>query len=110
MKTDPKTMKKLSKSILFPPKSGSYAIYQGKILAKNIVNTVLKKELKKYKPSSDSLSLISTCDRKATGTKFGIVHTAGWVWDTKEHFDNKFMKKFISSKLYPGASFPEDCM
>ena len=75
-------------------KSGVYAVRQGDVLSKNLRNTLLKKDLKKFKPQRSFLSIISMGEKKAIASKYSFSIQGKWVWNWKNHIDQKFIAKF----------------
>ena len=64
-------------------KSGVYAVRQGDVLSKNLRNTLLKKDLKKFKPQRSFLSIISMGEKKAIASKYSFSIQGKWVWNWK---------------------------
>lgn len=76
------------------PKSGVYAVRQGRYLADNIRRTVQGKALRYYRPQRDALYLVSTGGRHAVGTRNGVSFEGGWAWRWKDRIDRAFMRQF----------------
>lgn len=76
------------------PKAGVYAVRQGAPLAANLRNAAMGNPLQPYKPQAHILSLISTGERHAIGTRNGLVFEGGWVWQWKDWLDRHYMAKF----------------
>lgn len=76
------------------PKSGVYAVRQGKYLGENLRRLVAGRSLLSYRPQRTALYLISTGDRYAVGARSGISFSGAWAWRWKDRIDRKFMAKF----------------
>lgn len=83
----------------FPPKAGVFAVRQGPVLSHNL-HAYLKgrRALKKYVAQSSFLSLISTGDGAAVGSKYGIVFRGTWVFRLKMNIDEAWQKRFRVDK------------
>ena len=84
----------------FPPKAGVYAVRQGPILAHNIAVAVRKNgKLKQFSPQASFLSLLSTGDGRAIGSKYGIAFRGAWVYRLKSFIDESWQDRFrVSAK------------
>tara|TARA_A100001015_G_C15040470_1_gene739284 strand:- start:1597 stop:3882 length:2286 start_codon:yes stop_codon:yes gene_type:complete len=76
------------------PKSGVYAVKQGKILARNLILAAHDKPLKKYKPQRHALSLIGTGDKNAVAAYRGGSAQGRWLWWLKQKIDQHFIAKY----------------
>ena len=76
------------------PKSGVYAVRQGPVLAGNLRRHLAGAPLRRYRPQSNALYLVSTGERHAVGARNGISFEGEWVWRWKDRIDRKFMSKF----------------
>lgn len=76
------------------PKSGVYAVRQGRYLADNLRNLVAGKPLLRYRPQRAALYLISTGTRYAVGARSSLSFEGAWAWRWKDRIDRKFMDKF----------------
>lgn len=81
------------------PKAGVFAVRQGPILAENLLRSVLGRELIAYQPQRDYLSLLSTGDRHAIASWYGLVWQGQWVWRWKNRIDKRFMQRFTTPFL-----------
>ena len=63
-------------------------------LAKNLRSAFTGKPLEAYRPQGQILSLISTGERHAIGTRNGLTFEGAWVWQWKDWLDRRYMAKF----------------
>ena len=76
------------------PKSGVYAVRQGKLLAQNIRRAIAGNPLARYRPQRRFLSLLATGDRQAVASRGRLFASGAWVWRWKSHIDRGFMDRF----------------
>lgn len=76
------------------PKSGVFAVRQGPPLYKNIRRSLTNKTLKKHVPQISFLSLISTGDKCAIGSRGRLTFEGAWIWKLKDYIDREFMRKY----------------
>lgn len=76
-------------------KAGVFAVRQAPVLFHNLTAAVTQKPFKTYTPQRDFLSLVSTGQRQAIGSRSGVTFSGKWVWQLKNWIDVKFMRQFI---------------
>lgn len=84
-------------SPLYPPKAGVFAVRQGPILAHNInvaLSSSVGTKMKDFIPQMNYLSLISTADGRAIGTKYGFSIKGTWVFRLKMFVDEAWQRRF----------------
>lgn len=80
-------------------KAGVFAVRQGPPLEANLRRAILGLPLESFSPQKKFLSLISTGNQHAVGSRGSWVVEGRWVWKWKDWIDRRFMAKF--------SSFPE---
>ncbi|MCU0906465.1 MAG: selenide, water dikinase SelD, partial [Rhodobacteraceae bacterium] len=76
------------------PKAGVHAVRQAPVLLHNLRAELTGAMRRPYRPQRDFLKLISTGDRGAIGTKWGLSAQGTWVWRWKDAIDRRFMDRF----------------
>jgi selenide,water dikinase len=76
------------------PKAGVYAVRQGPVLADNLLRFAFNDTLRDFRPQRDYLSLLSTGDRHAIASWYGLAWQGAWIWRWKNRIDKRFMQRF----------------
>lgn len=76
------------------PKSGVYAVRQGKILAENLRRCATGRKLKTYFPQRQALALISMGNHEAIATRGKWFYSGKQMWRLKDFIDRRFVEKF----------------
>ena len=76
------------------PKSGVYAVRQGKPLAENIYRYITGRKLRAYKPQQHALALLSMSNKEAIATRGPLALTNKGAWVLKNYIDRKFLEKY----------------
>ncbi len=76
------------------PKAGVVAVRQGPVLARNLRAAAEGRALRPYRPQSDWLVLLSLGDRRAIGTRNGVVVGGRAAWWLKDWIDRRFMARY----------------
>jgi selenide,water dikinase len=75
-------------------KAGVFAVRQGPPLTENLRRVLSHRPTKPFRPQRTYLTLISTGNRYAVGSKAGLTVQGAWVWRWKDWLDRAFVKKF----------------
>ena len=76
------------------PKSGVYAVRQGKTLAENLRRFVTGRPLKRFFPQKKTLALISVGNKSAIATRGKLFYQGVSMWRLKDTIDRRFLKKY----------------
>jgi selenide,water dikinase len=91
------------------PKSGVFAVRQGRPLADNLRRAFEGHGLRRYRPQRAFLGIVGTGDRHAVAFRRGWLRDGwsvegGWVWHWKDRIDRRFMRRFAA---LPAMEQPE---
>ena len=76
------------------PKSGVYAVRQGKVLAENLRRHATHKRLKKYYPQKQALALLNLGNGHALASRGNFAWQGRLVWQWKDAIDKAFVRKY----------------
>jgi NADH dehydrogenase FAD-containing subunit len=76
------------------PRSGVYAVRAGPPLAENLLRTLTRRSLIRYRPQKRALYLLSAGDQDAVGIWGSLVLEGRWVWRWKDRIDRKFVRRY----------------
>ena len=95
------------------PRSGVYAVRAGPVLADNLRAAATGERLRRYRPQSDALYILSTGERQAVATRNGVTLGGEWAWRLKDRIDRRFMARFneppAPMEAGPGAGAEMRC-
>ena len=76
------------------PKSGVFAVRQGRPLFENIRRYLRGRPLLAYKPQKHFLSLLNCANNTAVASRGWLAFQGKWVWKYKDWIDVRFMDQF----------------
>jgi selenide,water dikinase len=83
------------------PKSGVYAVRQGKPLAENLQRFATATKLKPYSPQKHALALINLGNKRAIASRNNLFFQGRSVWSLKNSIDNGFIRKYSQFPVMP---------
>lgn len=76
------------------PKSGVYAVRQGKILAHNLIAQARGKKLRAYHPQQKALALLNLGNGEAIASRGQLFFQGRLAWQLKHRIDSAFLRKY----------------
>jgi selenide,water dikinase len=76
------------------PKSGVYAVRAGPVLGENLLRTLTRRSLKRWRPQGRALYLLSAGEQDAVGVWGPLVFDGPWVWRWKDRIDRRFIQRY----------------
>ena len=76
------------------PKSGVYAVRQGKVLAANLARFATGRRLRSYRPQRRALALMSMGDERAIASRGPLFVQGRLPWLLKDRIDSAFVRKY----------------
>ncbi|MEX0964942.1 MAG: selenide, water dikinase SelD [Pseudohongiellaceae bacterium] len=83
------------------PKSGVYAVRQGKPLAENLLRFATGKNLKPHTPQKHALALLNLSNKKAIASRNKLFFQGRTVWSLKHSIDTAFIRKYSQLPSMP---------
>ncbi len=88
------------------PKAGVFAVRAAPILLHNLRATLSGQPLRRFKPQSDYLKLISLGAQSAVAAKWGVTLSGPRFWRLKDRIDRAFMARFGTFPAMPSTEVP----
>ncbi|MCY4296824.1 MAG: selenide, water dikinase SelD [Gammaproteobacteria bacterium] len=76
------------------PKSGVYAVRQGKPLARNLLRHATGRRLGGFSPQRSALAMLNLGDGSAIASRGELFFQGRWVWRLKHWIDQRFLRKY----------------
>ncbi len=83
------------------PKSGVYAVRQGRVLARNLRRFITSKSLQRYFPQRKALALMSMGDGRAIASRGELFFQGRSMGTLKHQIDSRFVKKYSKFPVMP---------
>jgi len=76
------------------PKSGVYAVRQGRPLARNLLRHATGRRLVGFSPQRSALAMLNLGDGGAIASRGSLFFQGRWVWRLKHLIDQRFLRKY----------------
>ena len=90
------------------PKSGVFAVRQGKPLVHNLRHRLLGRRLRRYRPQENFLSLISVGEKRAIASYGSWSFGGAAVWKWKDRIDRRFMARYNDLPFEEESGIPPE--
>lgn len=88
------------------PKAGVFAVRQAPVLTWNLKAALSGGPMRRFRPQTDYLKLISLGGQSALADKWGVPLSGRWLWRIKDRIDRKFMRMFQTLPAMPAPALP----